>query len=127
MKKTLFTLIITCLSFFGFAKNPPSAVERVDPPMWWVGMETNTIELLFYGEKLKEATITLKEEHTRIVSIIPAANPKYTYITIEIGKNQMPGELTFEIQLEGAKKKTIYKYPLLGRSGKKPLGINGAD
>ncbi|MFZ4785300.1 MAG: alpha-amylase family glycosyl hydrolase [Flavobacteriales bacterium] len=127
MKKPLFTLIFISLAIFGFAKNPPSAVERVDPPMWWVGMETNTIELLFYGEKLKDATIVLKETNTRIVSIVPAANPKYTYVTIEIGQNQMPGELTFEIQLKGAKKKTIYKYSLLGRTGKKPLGIHGAD
>ena len=29
-------------------------IDRVEPPNWWVGMEHNEIQILFYGVKISE-------------------------------------------------------------------------
>jgi glycosidase len=127
MKKLFLACLFSCLTILCLAKNAPSPVERVDPPNWWVGMKTSTVELLFSGKNLSNAEIKLNSQFTRIVKIENAKNPFYKYVTIEIGEQQTAGTLDFEITLKGAKKKSIYKYSLLKRTGKEPLGINGAD
>jgi hypothetical protein len=80
-------------------------------------MKTNTVELLFSGKNLSNAEIKLNSQFTRIVKIENAKNPFYKYVTIEIGEQQTAGTLDFEITLKGAKKKSIFKYQLLKRTG----------
>ena len=41
-------------------------IERVDPPNWWVGMETDTIELLVMGANIAEYEISTNEKFIKI-------------------------------------------------------------
>ena len=34
------------------------AIDRIDPPNWWVGMENNTVELMLYGDNLANGEVS---------------------------------------------------------------------
>ena len=42
------------LILFIFAVKSYAQIDRVEPPNWWVGMEHNEIQILFYGDKISE-------------------------------------------------------------------------
>ncbi len=62
---------------------------RVDPPHWWVGTPYNRIELLV------SADVPLRAAHVQgpgihIVSDVPASNPRYRYVTLELEPGSKP-------------------------------------
>lgn len=62
---------------------------RVDPPHWWVGTPYNRIELLV------SADVPLRAAHVQgpgihVVSDVPASNPRYRYVTVELEPGSKP-------------------------------------
>lgn len=131
IKRTRFTLFInTLILVFTLPSDSYSQqgiIERVDPPNWWIGMETDTVELLVMGANIAEYDISLNEKFTKIIHQEPAKNKCYKYVTIVIEKGQIEGEVSFSLVKKGSKKSTPYKYALHKRSGFKPAGLNQAD
>jgi hypothetical protein len=126
-----FNTLIVCALFAGcalqsFAKGTQAPFSRVDPPNWWVGMENNTVELLFQGPSIQEFEITLAGTDTKITKISRPSNPYYVFVTIEISKNQKAGEVVF--QFTGKKKKKyLYKYQLYQKNQTLQRGIDPSD
>ena len=66
-------------------------VSRVEPPCWWVGMET-PLQLLVQGEGIGEYSVRaeglrgvrVKETHT-------AESPNYLFVDVSVAKNTAPG------------------------------------
>jgi glycosidase len=102
-------------------------IERVDPPNWWVGMETDTIELLVMGANIAEYEISTSEKFIKIAQQENAKNKCYKYVALVIEKGQAAGEVELSLIKKGNKKPSKFKYPLLNRSGFKPAGLNQAD
>ena len=63
---------------------------RVDPPHWWVGTPVNRLELLVSSDaELSSASVSAPG--VVVVSDVPAANPRYRYVTVEIQPGAKPG------------------------------------
>ncbi len=127
----LFNTLVACVLFAGcalqsFAKGTQAPFSRVDPPNWWVGMENNTVELLFQGPSIQEFDITLVGTDTKITKISRPSNPYYVFVTIEISKNQKAGEVVFQF-IGKKKKKYLYKYQLYQKNQTLQRGIDPSD
>lgn len=118
-------LMISC-QMKSLTKGNVQPFDRVDPPNWWVGMENNTVELLFQGPNIQNFEISLNATDTKITKISRPSNPYYLFVTIVIGKNQPAGTITFEFK--GAKKKIHqYAYALGQKNTNQKRGIAPSD
>lgn len=124
MKKLIIiTLLFYVVTLGVFAQ----MVNKVEPQCWWTGMQTNTIELLVYGNDIKGMHVAVSPGQTKIVRVENADSPNYLFVTIEIGERQKPGDI--DLIFSKGDKKEIVKYPLLARENSDKLhkGFDGSD
>lgn len=127
---SFYTLVfILTLPFHLFAerKKPIYPLDRVDPPNWWAGMSSDTVQLVFHGTDIQQYKIALENPNSKIVAITNPPNRNYIFADVIISDSQQPGFLTF--QFTGPKKKKFeYQYPILGRRNDiGAQGINPSD
>ena len=94
--KLHFTLIALLCCQFAFSA---PKITRVEPLSWWTNMNI-PLRIMFYGEDLKDATLTVKEPGIIVKSTKNAESPNYLFADIDIEK---AGTYTFILQ-KGKKK-----------------------
>ena len=72
-------------------------VEQVKPPYWWVGFESQELQLLVKSENIQGMNVTVNTPSIEIVQVHNADSPNYLFIDLKIHKNATPGviELLF--------------------------------
>lgn len=67
-------------------------VERIEPPCWWIGMET-PLQLLVQGENIGEYDVAIKGgKGVRVSSVEKAESPNYLFVNVAINDSAQPGE-----------------------------------
>ena len=107
-----------------FGQSP--AVERIDPPHWWVGFSNPNVQLLIKGENLSDE-VELVADGVQIKKVALAPNPQYLLVDLAISpyaKHQ-----TIQLILKNGKKKRTVSYQLHKRNtaNKTLMGLNQAD
>ena len=121
MKKFLFLLatIITALASHAAVK-----VDRIEPTTWFVGLDDPSVQLMVYGEGIRDAEVTIDYAGVVIDSLVRLDSPNYLLVYLNT-RGAQPGtmEMTFK---QGRSKK---KYQLKSRemSGDKRMGFTNAD
>ncbi|MBM2841173.1 MAG: Alpha-amylase [Bacteroidetes bacterium] len=108
MRILIAVFIVNQLSF---AQQP--AVRRVDPPNWWVGMKTNVVQLMIYGNHLSEISAKSKSTDLSVKKVHRIGNPGYAFIDIVISQNARAGN--HELILKNPSGTTTISYLLLKR------------
>ncbi len=103
MKKTI--IILLCL-LFSYAQ---SQIQRVEPMNWWIGMKHNTIQLLIYGEKISEYSVSLSYPNVTIQKTEKAESPNYLFVTLQIDDNAKAGKFPIWFKKNNKKIKHIYE------------------
>jgi len=97
----LFLTVITCDSEANRTQETTLAtaleVDQVKPPHWWVGFESEKLQLLVKSEQIQGMTVSVEAEGIEIVRVHNADSPNYLFIDLTIQKNTTPGiiELLF--------------------------------
>ncbi len=90
-------------------------IERVEPPNWWVDMEYNVIEVLVYGKDIASYKVTLDAyKGVSLKTIKTVENSNYLFITLDISKEALAGELQLKFSKADADVIT-YSYPIKNR------------
>jgi neopullulanase len=79
----------------GIAQSP--SITRIEPPNWWVGMKTNAIQLLCYGEHLRNLSVVSATPSIKVKKV-SSDNPAYAFIDIVIDPRTRPGDHTFTVR-----------------------------
>lgn len=71
-------------------------INKIEPPKWWSGMKNNELQLMIYGENLKDIQVACKDKKFKIKKITQTQNSSYLFVDISL-KNAPAGnyELTF--------------------------------
>ena len=85
MKKILFLLLITSLSF--------AQIDRVEPPFWWSDMNLSDVQIMFYGKNISQNEVSVSNGIV-IKNIQKTKNPNYVFVTIDT-KNVMSQDFAF--------------------------------
>ncbi|TFH35010.1 MAG: alpha-amlyase, partial [Bacteroidia bacterium] len=105
-----------------------SQVDRVEPPNWWVGMNSPGLQLLVHGEDLSGAEVVINYPGISVCNVIAASNPEYLFIDLLLMDDVMPGE--FEIIFRKDNQQVAgYNYTLLEREegSSEREGFNNSD
>eukprot|EP01136_Pigoraptor_vietnamica_P033019 Opistho-1_new@95509 len=135
MKKTIFSIIFTCLLTSLFAQTP--SVQRINPSNWWVGMKNPKLQLLVYGKNIAGSDVKINYQGITLEKVNQVENPNYLFLDLNIAPNTQAGQMLIElsknIKVQKGKKSVVdqmvkitYPFQLKVRD-QKPQEINSKD
>jgi len=107
----LLLIVLLCSTQVSYGQ---SRIERIEPPNWWAGMETDTIQLLVYGDNVASLTPIIKNKSVKILGTIVLESPNYLFIDIKVD-GQLPKRKVKINFLENKRKVESITYPILAR------------
>lgn len=123
-------LVMTSLISASAARRAPE-VERIDPPHWWVGMASDTLQLMLSGPGIADASLTLPDDRqgVRLLETVCPGSPDYLIAYLSVGPDAQPGmlPLTLSFPGKGKARTTTIDYPLLQRHTRGAAGFDAAD
>lgn len=122
MSRFLIGIYLLLISLSAFAQD--IKINKIEPPNWWEGMKHNQVQLMVYGEGLKN--INVKSEELKIVEIEEVENSDYLFITIDMG-NVVAGE--YDINFSNASNNVTVEYSINKRVNSNDIhkGFNNED
>jgi len=113
--------ILVCSNNVSVAK---IAVDRIDPPHWWVGMADNSLQLQVHGKNIRPAGVSINYPGVTIDSIVRLdGTPNWQHIYLSIAPDTKPGK--FKITWTEGKNRTSCEYELRART--RTTGAAGFD
>ena len=71
-------------------------IERVEPPNWWVGMKTNDLQILVYGNSINNLIPKISNSNIELTSFNKVQNENYLFLNISISENAKPDEVEID-------------------------------
>ncbi len=101
-------------------------IDRIEPANWYVGMKDASLQLMVYGEGIREAEVTTDYAGAKIERIVRLDSPNYLFVYLNL-EGAQPGEMTLVFK-QGKKTKKV-KYELKAREmkGEDRKGFTNAD
>lgn len=87
-----------------------SFITKVEPPSWWVGMET-PLTLMIYGDNISGAKVISSSDDILITAVNNGDSKNYLFVDIQLSERIKPGKYTFTlIKGDGTKSKFDYLF-----------------
>ena len=110
----VFRTSMMCLFLFlsiHFINAQSIALQKVEPPNWWIGMENTELQLLVYGENISATKPTITYDGVIINSVTKLESNNYLFIDLTISDTTKEG--VFDILFtSNTGKELVYKYDL---------------
>lgn len=121
MKKVLITLLLLA-GITGFAQ-----IERVEPPNWWTGFEQTNLQLMIYGDNIKNAKVSLDYPGVVLKEVSKAKSPNYLFLDLEI-ENAKAGSFKLKFKLpDGSRDSYQYELKRREKSAEEFIGFDNTD
>ncbi len=119
------TISLQCMSQ---ANETEVALNRVEPPFWWVGMKNTELQLVVYGKNISSTQVKIKHKGVKIRDIKKVDNKNYLFIDLEISPEAKTGKFPIDFTRKGTVSQT-YEYELKQRKIDKNRhqGFNSSD
>ncbi|MCY7313745.1 MAG: glycoside hydrolase family 13 protein [Pseudoxanthomonas sp.] len=88
-------------------------VQRIEPGNWWVGMRSNTLQLMVYGDGIARSTPRIDHPQVRIAQVTRTDSANHLFIDLVLGPDLAPGGINIEFREGDARR--VVAYPLLQR------------
>jgi len=123
MKKITLLLSLCLLTL---TVNAKIKIKKIDPTYWYVGMKDASLQLMAYGEGIKNADVNINYPGVRIDSLVRLDSPNYLLLYLNMD-GAKAGVMNIEFTL--GKQKTTVKYSLLNRTmaGEERKGFDNTD
>ena len=124
MKHTTLVLIGILLLKTAFTQ---VTIDHVEPPNWWTGMKSNSLQLMIHGNDIGKTKPSLEYAGVKIKDVANAGDD-YLFIDLAISNSAKPGSFTIsfkEKDVEVASRKYELKARLEGSA--KRAGFNTSD
>ena len=86
LKATLFFVLLGGIS----SQTLGAAVDRVDPPNWWVGMADTSLQLMMYGNEIGSGSLASKSGDVTISQVTSGDSPNYLFVDLTIHADAEP-------------------------------------
>lgn len=100
--------------------------DRIDPANWFVGMKNTSLQLMVYGENIRQADVTTDYDGVKIDSIVRLDSPNYLLVYLNL-EGVKPGEMTLNFKNGKAVKKVKYELKAREKRGEERMGFTNAD
>lgn len=102
-------------------------IDRIEPPYWWTGMKQDTLQLMVYGPKIADSSVSLQYPGVTLAETVHLENPDYLLLYLDIADTAKPGDI--KITFSGQKGKSTVNYQLKqrDRKGEDYVGFDASD
>ncbi len=123
MKKSLFlaALLLSVLTMKAAVK-----VDRIDPTDWYVGMKNTSLQLMVYGEGIRDAEVSTDYPGVKVDSVVRLDSPNYLLVYLNLD-GAKAGEMTLSFKKGKKTKKVPYALKQREMSGEQRKGFTNAD
>ena len=123
MKNTILLFSV----FFNIFMINAQAIQKVEPPNWWIGMKNPKLQLMVYGENIASKSIEISDKNIILEKISKADNPNYIFLDLDLSKIKKPQK--FDILFKGGSQDIVYTYELKQRNSNAAnrIGFNSSD
>ena len=123
MRKFLLSLsfIMTALGM-----NAAVKIDRVEPTDWYVGMKDPSLQLMVYGEGIREAQVSTDYPGVRVDSLVRLDSPNYLLVYLDLS-GAKPGEMKLRFTMGKSKKDVSYRLKARAMAGEERKGFSNAD
>jgi glycosidase len=90
------------------------AIEHLEPPFWWTGMNSSTLQLMVHGVRVAELEPSLDHAGVRIADVHRGDNRNYLFIELEIAGDVAAGSFSIDFRHEG-ESQLLHRYELRAR------------
>ena len=101
-------------------------IDRIDPANWFVGIKNTSLQLMVYGENIRQADVTTYYDGVKIDSIVRLDSPNYLLVYLNL-EGVKPGEMTLNFKNGKAVKKVKYELKAREKRGEERMGFTNAD
>src|SRR5690554_6621342 len=92
-----------------------NSIDRVEPPSWWVGMDSAKLQLLAHGKNIGQLQPKLDHPGVSVINVHKADSPNYLFIDLRIDPDAAVGEMALEFY-RGETLTARWPYSLQARS-----------
>ena len=123
--KKLFLILAAAMGLFT-AHAAKVNVDCIEPTNWYVEMNDPSVQLMVYGQGIRDAEVTIDYAGVTIDSLVRLDSPNYLLIYLNT-RGAKPG--TMEMTFKQGRNKKVVQYQLLARemSGDMRKGFTNAD
>ena len=99
-------------------------ISRIDPTDWYVGLKDPTLQLMVYGEGIREAEVKVKG--AKVDSVVRLDSPNYLLLYLNV-KGCKAGTLPLTFELGDRKTTVAYQLKNREKAGDERIGFSNAD
>jgi glycosidase len=107
-----------------------SIFDHVCPPSWWTDMKNPFLQVLFHGQDIGQAQVSLRYPGVRLVKVHRVQNDHYLFIDLHIDSGARAGNIPIRFTLKSGRS-FVYSYPLAVRNPRdgrsRAMGIDSKD
>ena len=120
-------LLFSGLALTAVAMQAKTEVTRMDPPMWWTGMESHQLQIMVNGENIRDAVPSIDYDGVTIDSVARLDSPNYQFIYLTIDDGTKPGKMDIEFKSGESVLKTQYELLQRDSSSDSYVGFDSSD
>ncbi len=102
-------------------------VSKVEPPNWWCGMKYNSLQLMIYGENLKNVSLSIDSKQISVGTTYETESGKYLFVDIEFDENIQQGEYLFKLRSVESEVDFIFPVFASNKNEKNHKGFDNGD
>ena len=128
MKKILLIALATLWVAGAWAapKMPAFRVNRIEPTNWFVGMKNPSVQLMVYGENIRNAEVKTDYAGVKIDSVVRLDSPNYLLVYLNTAGAQ-PGTMKLDFTMGKLTMQVKYDLKTREMSGDRRVGFTNAD
>ena len=86
------------MALFSLTALRAERIERVEPPCWWIGMDTD-LQLMLYGDRIggSKVSVDATVKGLSVGKVTSTDNPNYLFVEVKVGNRLDPGTYTFNL------------------------------
>ena len=102
MNRFSFFLLLLLAFHLSFSQD---VIYHMEPPNWWVGMDSKEIQLMVHGNSIRDLDVTIDDHRIRINNIYRPENSNYLFIYLQI----LDDPLAFDFEIVFSKEGVVYE------------------
>ena len=85
-------LLLLCVAMLCSTALWAEKLDRVEPPCWWIGMNTD-LQLMLYGDRISDAKVSVDAsvKGLSVGKTTSTDNPNYLFVEVKIANRLEPG------------------------------------
>ncbi len=125
--KLLSLALLAGSQLLGARRAAEPIVTNIEPPYWWVGMASDTLQLMVEGAGVADAALSVDYPGVKVLEQVRPDSPNYKFIYLQIAPDAQAGTMKLNFSLDGRKQTCDYELRNRAKAPEEHVGFSAED